>query len=53
MSAFMLEYWDKEHWEVSLTSDERLKAGLQHGAWEGGHPSGKRVRHASARCDMH
>ena len=45
MSAFMLEYWDKEHWEVTLTSDERLKAGLQHGAWEGGHPSGRRVRH--------
>ena len=35
MSSFMLEYWDKEHWNVTLTTDPRVLAGLEHGAREG------------------
>lgn len=35
MSAFMLEYWDKEHWNVTLSEDPRVMAGLEHGAREG------------------
>ena len=35
MSAFMLEYWDKEHWNVTLSTDPRVEAALDHGAREG------------------
>ena len=35
MSAFMLEYWDKENWNVTLSENPRVMAGLEHGAREG------------------
>ena len=35
MSSFMLEYWDKDHWNVTLSTDPRIVAGLEHGAREG------------------
>jgi len=43
MSAFMLEYWDKENWNVTLTDNTRVLAGLEHGAKEGARDFGKRV----------
>jgi len=45
MSAFMLEYWDKENWNVTLTDNTRVLAGLEHGAKEGARDFGKRVAH--------
>lgn len=39
----MLEYWDKEHWEVKLSEDEKTTAGLMHGAAEGVRAGGRRV----------
>ena len=46
MSSFMLEYWDKEHWNVTLSTDPRVLAGLEHGSREGSgkNAAGKRVR---------
>lgn len=31
----MLEYWDKENWNVTLSTDPRLAAALEHGSREG------------------
>ena len=44
MSCFMIEYWDKEHYDVKMSEDETVIAALDYGTAEGVHAGGKRVR---------
>lgn len=53
MSAFMLEYWDKAHWNVTLSHDPRIQAGLEHGSREGsGKNAVKRVSIYTFQCTV-